>query len=503
MRFEKLKKFVIVLIANLVIYPLVSTTASAQNGAGYPIQIPADCARSGNNGTNPDTGGALRADYQYVSTDATGAVVEVSFTTLTSFPNGGNRWSNNGAWGNVVVGGKIVSDGGNYYYPPGCEGSTPTSVPPTTAPSAIATNTVVPVATNTALAAAPETTTSVPVVTNTLSAENTSTPLPAATPTATIAPTACARSGNNGTNPDTGGALKGDYQYVSTDASGTVVAVSFTTPTNFPFGGNRWSNNGAWGNVMVGGKIVSDGGNYYYPPGCQTPSTAPKTSVGSVTSTTTATSAPAASAAPTQKIVVVPAKTAAPPPACARSGNNGTNPDTGGALKGDYQYVSTDASGTVVAVSFTTPTNFPFGGNRWSNNGAWGNVMVGGKIISDGGNYYYPPGCQAPTAAPKTSVGSGASTNSATSSPAALAAPTQKLGVVPVTTAASLPRLLVTSAVSAAVATSASIRLQTVIATPQPSIIPTTNNSKFSETADGGGYDRPKRRLPPGYQQAV
>lgn len=502
-----MKKFVIVLIANLVIYPLVSTTASAQNGAGYPVQTPPDCARSGNNGTNPDTGGAARADYQFVSTDSTGAVVEVSFTTLTSFPNGGNRWSNNGAWGNVVVGGKIVSNGANYYYPPGCEGSTPTSVPPTSAPSATAANTVVPVATNTALAAAPETNTSVPVVTNTLSAENTSTPLPTSTPTATIAPTACARSGNNGTNPDTGGALKGDYQYVSTDASGTVVAVSFTTPTNFPFGGNRWSNNGAWGNVMVGGKIVSDGGNYYYPPGCQTPSIAPKTSVGNAPGTTIATTGPATTAVPTQKIIVAPAKTAAPPPVCARSGNNGTNPDTGGALKGDYQYVSTDALGNVVAVSFTTPTNFPFGGNRWSNNGTWGNVVVGGKIISAGGNYYYPPGCEAPTSAPIANVGNAPATNIATTTPRITAVGTQKLTVLPATSATGTRGTIVAPAVSTAISTqpirASSTIVQTVVSTPSPAINPNANDSEFSSTVDGGVNVRPKRRLPPGYQQAV
>ena len=499
-----MRKFVFVAVTNLALCLGVFTTASARNSDGYPVPIPPDCARSGNNATNPDTGGAAKADYQSVSTDASGNVVEVSFTTLTSFPNGGNRWSNNGAWGNVVVGGKIVSSNeGNYYYPPGCEGSTPTPVPTTTPSPDPVTNTAVPAVTNTAPAPDPATSTSVPLVTNTLSPENTNTPIPAQTLTATTGPPACARSGNNGTNPDTGGALKGDYQYVSTDASGTVIAVSFTTTTNFPFGGNRWSNNGAWGNVMVGGKIVSDGGNYYYPPGCQAPTTAPKTSVGSVASTNTATSASAVLAVSTQKIIVVPAKTAAPPPACARSGNNGTNPDTGGALKGDYQYVSTDASGTVIAVSFTTPTNFPFGGNRWGNNGAWGNVMVGGTIVSDGGNYYYPPGCQAPTTAPKTSVGSVASTNTATSASAAPAVSPQKIVVVPSKTASPVPSSLVAPAVQAAVPTPASTRLETVVATRQPSIIPSFDELKLFDTLDGGVYERPKRRLPKGYKHAV
>ncbi|GBL19251.1 hypothetical protein EMGBS3_09570, partial [Anaerolineaceae bacterium] len=240
------------------------------------------------------------------------------------------------------------------------------------------------------------------------------------------------------------------------------------------------------------------------PARCQAPTTASKTSGDSSAPTNTATSAPAAPAAPTQKIVVVPAKTAAPPPSCARSGNNGTNPDTGGALKADFQYVSTDASGTVVAVSFTTPTNYPFGGNRWSNNGAWGNVMVGGKIVSEGGNYYYPPGCQAPTTASKTSGDSVATTNTGTSAPAAPAAPTQKIGILPGTTTPSVPRSLVTTAAAPAVfPTSALPRLQTVVATPQPPTIPDTTASKLSDTQDGGVSERPKRRLPPGYQQAV
>ena len=498
-----MRKLVFTLISSLALCLGVFTTVSARNGVAYPAQIPPDCARSGNNATNPDTGGGAKADYQYVSTDASGIVVEVSFTTLTSFPAGGNRWSNNGAWGNVVVGGKIVSDGGNYYYPPGCEGSTPTSVP-TTSP---ATNTEVPAVPATAPPPALATNTAVPVVTNTIPVENTNTQTPTPGPTATTPPQSCARSGNNGTNPDTGGALKGDYQYVSTDALGNVVAVSFTTPTNFPFGGNRWSNNGAWGNVVVGGKIISAGGNYYYPPGCEAPTSAPTAIVGNAPATTIATTGPASTAVPTQKIIVAPAKTAAPPPVCARSGNNGTNPDTGGALKGDYQYVSTDALGNVVAVSFTTPTNFPFGGNRWSNNGAWGNVVVGGKIISAGGNYYYPPGCEAPTSAPIANVGKAPATNIATTTPRITAVGTQKLTVLPATSATGTRGTIVAPAVSTAISTqpirASSTIVQTAVSTPSPAINPNANDSEFSSTVDGGVNVRPKRRLPIGYQQAI
>ena len=43
--------------------------------------------------------------------------------------------------------------------------------------------------------------------------------------------------------------------------------------------------------------------------------------------------------------------------ACSRSGNSGgPNPDTGGALDGNYQFVKTDSSGTVLAVSYGTNT---------------------------------------------------------------------------------------------------------------------------------------------------
>ena len=373
-----MRKLVFTLISSLALCLGVFTTASARNGVAYPAQIPPDCARSGNNATNPDTGGGAKADYQYVSTDASGIVVEVSFTALTSFPTGGNRWSNNGAWGNVVVGGKIVSDGGNYYYPPGCEGSTPTSVP-TTSP---ATNTEVPAVPATAPPPALATNTAVPVVTNTIPVENTNTQTPTPGPTATT-----------------------------------------------------------------------------------------------------------------------------PPQSCARSGNNGTNPDTGGALKGDYQYVSTDALGNVVAVSFTTPTNFPFGGNRWSNNGAWGNVVVGGKIISAGGNYYYPPGCEAPTSAPIANVGKAPATNIATTTPRITAVGTQKLTVLPATSATGTRGTIVAPAVSTAISTqpirASSTIVQTAVSTPSPAINPNANDSEFSSTVDGGVNVRPKRRLPIGYQQAI
>ena len=101
---------------------------------------------------------------------------------------------------------------------------------------------------------------------------------------------ACSRSGNGGgPNPDTGAALDGNYQFVKTDSSGTVLSVSYGTNTvgAQPAGGNVWSNNGIWGNVQVGGSIKSEsGGNFYYPPGCS-PTTTTTTSVAPTTTTTT------------------------------------------------------------------------------------------------------------------------------------------------------------------------------------------------------------------------
>lgn len=115
---------------------------------------------------------------------------------------------------------------------------------------------------------------------------------------------ACSRSGNGGgPNPDTGAPLNGNYQFVKTDSSGTVLSVSYGTNTvgAQPAGGNVWSNNGIWGNVQVGGSIKSEsGGNFYYPPGCSpttTTTVAPTTTTTSTstTSTTTTTVVPTTS----------------------------------------------------------------------------------------------------------------------------------------------------------------------------------------------------------------
>ena len=97
-----------------------------------------------------------------------------------------------------------------------------------------------------------------------------------------------------------------------------------------------------------------------------------------------------------------------PVDACSRSGNSGgPNPDTGGALDGNYQFVKTDSNGTVLSVSYGTNTvgSAPSGGNVWSNNGAWGNVQVGGVIRNESsGNIYYPPGCSSTTTTTTTTT---------------------------------------------------------------------------------------------------
>jgi len=114
--------------------------------------------------------------------------------------------------------------------------------------------------------------------------------------------------------------------------------------------------------------------------------------------------------------LLLPVPTHAEPPACARSGNNGTNPD-GGPMKGDYQTVKTNADGDITEVYFGSAKDniFPPGGNQWSNNGAWGIVQVGGKIInSNWGNVYYPPGCSVSPTPITTIAVSGVETSSAT-----------------------------------------------------------------------------------------
>ena len=104
---------------------------------------------------------------------------------------------------------------------------------------------------------------------------------------------ACSRSGNSGgPNPDTGGALDGNYQFVKTDSSVTVLAISYGTNTvgTAPSGGNVWSNNGTWGNVQVGGSIKSESsGNIYYPPGCSPTTTTTTTTTTTLPPTTTST----------------------------------------------------------------------------------------------------------------------------------------------------------------------------------------------------------------------
>ena len=119
------------------------------------------------------------------------------------------------------------------------------------------------------------------------------------TTTTTLAKTTttCSRSSNSGgPNPDTGGALVAGYQYIKTDSTGIVLAVSYHTNHvgQGVSGGNIWSNNGAWGNVQVGGSIKSENsGNIYYPPACTPPiTTSTVTTTTTTTSSTTTTTLP-------------------------------------------------------------------------------------------------------------------------------------------------------------------------------------------------------------------
>ena len=120
---------------------------------------------------------------------------------------------------------------------------------------------------------------------------------PKGTPTTTTlakTTTTCSRSSNSGgPNPDTGGALVAGYQYIKTDSTGIVLAVSYHTNHvgQGVSGGNIWSNNGAWGNVQVGGSIKSENsGNIYYPPGCTPPITTSTVTTTTSSTTTTSTS---------------------------------------------------------------------------------------------------------------------------------------------------------------------------------------------------------------------
>ena len=116
------------------------------------------------------------------------------------------------------------------------------------------------------------------------------------TTTTTLAKTTttCSRSSNSGgPNPDTGGALVAGYQYIKTDSTGIVLAVSYHTNHvgQGVSGENIWINNGAWGNVQVGGSIKSENsGNIYYPPGCTPPITTSTVTTTTSSTTTTSTS---------------------------------------------------------------------------------------------------------------------------------------------------------------------------------------------------------------------
>ena len=87
--------------------------------------------------------------------------------------------------------------------------------------------------------------------------------------------------------------------------------------------------------------------------------------------------------------------------------SNSSNPDTGAPLKEGLQYFVTNQSGgpngTVLLVTAVYSTH-P-GGSVWSNNGAFGTVVVGGTLVMGASHTYYPPGCMTPTATliPKTS----------------------------------------------------------------------------------------------------
>ena len=112
------------------------------------------------------------------------------------------------------------------------------------------------------------------------------------TTTTTLAKTTttCSRSSNSVFHPDTGGALVAGYQYIKTDSTGIVLAVSYHTNHvgQGVSGGNIWSNNGAWGNVQVGGSIKSENsGNIYYPPACTPPGTSTVTTATTTTTTPT------------------------------------------------------------------------------------------------------------------------------------------------------------------------------------------------------------------------
>jgi hypothetical protein len=106
---------------------------------------------------------------------------------------------------------------------------------------------------------------------------------------------------SNTRNPDTGAPLSEGQQFFVTNQSGgpngTVLLVTAVYSTN-P-GGSVWSNNGAWGTVVVGGTLVMGASHTYYPPGCKTVtpvavSTPTPTPTPSATDTRTATTTPSA-----------------------------------------------------------------------------------------------------------------------------------------------------------------------------------------------------------------
>ena len=108
---------------------------------------------------------------------------------------------------------------------------------------------------------------------------------------------------SNTRNPDTGAPLSEGQQFFVTNQSGgpngTVLLVTAVYSTN-P-GGSVWSNNGAWGTVVVGGTLVTGASHTYYPPGCKTVTpVAVSTPTPSATDTRTATTKPATTTTTTQ-----------------------------------------------------------------------------------------------------------------------------------------------------------------------------------------------------------
>jgi hypothetical protein len=111
---------------------MVIPTTNAEGCSGAPSS----------NTRNPDTGAPLSEGQQFFVTNQSGGPngTVLLVTAVYSTNPGGSVWSNNGAWGTVVVGGTLVMGASHTYYPPGCKTVTPVAVS-TPTPSATDTRT--------------------------------------------------------------------------------------------------------------------------------------------------------------------------------------------------------------------------------------------------------------------------------------------------------------------------------------------------------------------------